>query len=366
MPKDKLKEVAIILVEQAKEREIKQKYDEAISYADKHLNNKDYANARYEYQVANSVKPDEQYPLQKLAEIDRLLAEIAKQKEIDGKYNHAIEQADLLFKELKYEEARLSYEESLTYKPGSDYPSKQVVEINRIITTQAIEKQKAYDLAIVKADNYFQQEDFEMAKTSYERAIELKPDEVYPLDRLKVVNDLILKKRQLLQEEYDKAIADADKFYASKIYDNAIDSYRVAMDLKPKEGYPGEMIKKILKLISERMIVNINKELVRIPDNTTKRFDFSPVPVKDRKANYVFFKARNPKEVNFKVIVNFGKDQTKNGGMVVKIPKNVDINDFIVRISAQYKWFSEDNNWISFYPEGGDLEVSLVQISYSD
>jgi tetratricopeptide (TPR) repeat protein len=365
-PKEKLDALTGIFAEQAHRHEIQQKYNEAIAYGDKHFNNKDYANAKYEYQVANSIKPDEAYPTQKLTEIESILAELVKQKEIEGKYNKSIEQADMLFKDSRFEEARLSYEEALIIKPGADYPSKQIVEINKEIADREAELQKAYELAITKADNYFQQEDYEMAKISYERAIELKSDEVYPLDKLKIVNELILKKRQMVQEEYDKAVADADKFYASKIYDNAIDSYRLANELKPGEAYPMEMIRKILKLLAERSIVNINKEAVMVQDNTTKRFEFKPVPVKDRKANYIFFKARNPKQANFKVIINFGKDQIKNGGSVVKIPKNMDINDFIVRISAQYKWFSEDNNWISFYPEGGDIEVSLVQISYSD
>jgi hypothetical protein len=51
---------------------------------------------------------------------------------------------------------------------------------------------------------------------------------------------------------------------------------------------------------------------------------------------------------------------------VIKEPAGEDIYEYIIRISSQYKWFSDDNNWISFYPEGGDIEVSLMQVSYSD
>jgi hypothetical protein len=175
-----------------------------------------------------------------------------------------------------------------------------------------------------------------------------------------------MKKRQVIQAEYDKAIADADKFYASKIYDNAIEAYRTAAQVKTDEEYPKEMIRRILKLLSDRSIVQINKDPLLIPNSTTHRFDFLPVPVKDRKSNYIFFRARNVSDKEYKLIINFGKDQAKGGGVVVKVPPGVDLNEFIVRISAQYKWFSDDNNWISFYPEGGDLEVSLLQISYSD
>ena len=88
--------------------------------------------------------------------------------------------------------------------------------------------------------------------------------------------------------------------------------------------------------------------------------------MKDRKSNYIFFKATSKTEDSYKVIISFGSGGAKNGGMVLRVPRNIGSSDFIVRISAQYKWFSEDNDWITFYPEGGDIEVSLVQISYSD
>jgi len=35
----------------------------------------------------------------------------------------------------------------------------------------------------------------------------------------------------------------------------------------------------------------------------------------------------------------------------------------VVRIGSQYKWFSEDNNWIEFLPENGEIELGVAQIS---
>ena len=186
------------------------------------------------------------------------------------------------------------------------------------------------------------------------------------LDRLKEVNELILRQRQLIQEEYDKAISDADKYYASKIYDNAIESYKMAALIDKNEEYPVMMIRKILKLLSERAIVEINKTPVLIPNNTTRKFAFQPVPVQDRKGNYIFFRASNKTENDYKLIISFGEEKSKNGGVVVRIPPGAEMNEYVIRISAQYKWFSEDNNWLTMYPEGGDLEVSLIQISHTD
>jgi tetratricopeptide (TPR) repeat protein len=354
------------MAEIAKKAEEDKKYNDAIAFGDKHMAAKDYENARKEYQLASSIKTNEPYPQQKLTEIDSIEEGIRKQKELDDQYNKAIASADGFFKQEKYEEARASYQEAQKLKPAEDYPQKQIIDINNRLVVQAQERDQAYQVAITKADNYLEQQDYAMAKVQYERATELKPNEVYPLDKLKLVNEEIMKQRQVIQEEYDKAIADADKYYASKLYDNAIESYKASSLLKPDEDYPKEMVRRILKMLSERSIVQINKDPLLIPNNTTHKFEFLPVPVKDRKSNYIYFTARNTSEKEYKLIINFGKDQVKNGGVVVKVPPGAELNQYIVRISAQYKWFSDDNNWVTFYPEGGDIEVNLLQISYSD
>ena len=367
-PKDKMKVIRDLLDEIAAQEIIDKKYAEAIAFAEKHYQEKDYENARYEYQNANSVKPSEPYPLQRIEEIDKLLVENQKQREINNQFNKAIANADDYLKNNQFEEARAAYRNALTIKPEEEYPGRQIKLINSKLEALAMEREQAYQIAVTRADQYLESENYEMAKVQYDRAIELKPDEVYPLDKLKLVNEQIMRKRQIIQAEYDKSIADADKFYASKIYDNAIDAYRAATLLKPDEEYPKEMVRRILKMLSDRSITQMNRESLLIANNTQHRFHFLPVPVKDRRSNYIFFRARNASEsqAEYKLIINFGKGQVRNGGVVVRVPPGEDLNEYIVRISAQYKWFSDDNDWITFYPEGGDIEVFLVQISYSD
>ncbi|MBW6460258.1 MAG: hypothetical protein K0B08_06750 [Bacteroidales bacterium] len=365
IPLQKISEINAILNEIAV---IDKQYAEALAFAEKHYQEKDYENARYEYQNANRIKPSEQYPLQKIEEIDGLLADILKQRDINNQYNKAIANADEYYKNNLFEEARAAYREAQAINSDEEYPGRQINLINSRLETLAQERDQAYQIAITRADQYLESENYEMAKVQYDRAIELKTNEVYPLDKLKFVNEQIMKKRQVIQAEYDKNIADADKFYASKIYDNAIDSYRAATLLKPDDEYPKEMVRRILKLISDRSIVQMNRESLLIANNTQHRFDFLPVPVKDRRSNYIFFRARNASEsqAEYKLIINFGKGQLRNGGVVVRVPQGEDLNEYLVRISAQYKWFSDDNDWITFYPEGGDIEVFLVQISYGD
>jgi tetratricopeptide (TPR) repeat protein len=341
-------------------------YADAISTADLALQAKDYEKALAGYKSALNLKPGETYAQGKINEINGMLGEIRKQEETNNQYDKIIKGAEAYLAKEQYEEARTAYQEALAVKPAEDLPKKKIADINQKLELMAAENAQRYQTIISKADNYFDLQDYQMAKVQYEQAITMKPDEPYPQNRMKLVDDQIVKKKQLIQAQYDKTIIDADRYYAAKTYDNAIDSYRAASVLKPDEEYPKEMARRILKLLGDRSIVQINKDPLLIMSNTEYKFEFLSVPAKDRKSNYIFFRARNISKTDYKLIISYGKDQTKNGGFVLRVPAGEDMAEFIVRISEQYKWFSEDNNWITFYPEGGDVEVSQMQISYSD
>ena len=269
-PRTQINEIVKIQDEIARQAEIDSLYAEAIAFADKHFAAGDYENATREYKVANGLKPEEAYAEDQLFAIEEILAEQARIKEIENRYNAAISRADDLVKAENFEEAISAYQEALLIKPEDEFARAKLAETQQSMATLEAKREEMYSMAVLNADNYFNQGELEMARLEYERASSLKPDEVYPLDQLKKVNEEILRKKQIVQEAYDKAIADADKFYAGKIYDDAIEAYRTAAELKPSENYPREMSKRILKLLSERAIVQINKDPVLIKDNTTK------------------------------------------------------------------------------------------------
>jgi len=100
-----------------------------------------------------------------------------------------------------------------------------------------------------------------------------------------------------------------------------------------------------------------------VASKTTKKLEFAPVPVNVRKSNYILVKAKSLNGQPASVIFSYGSAAGKNGGFVVPIPEGDQSNDFIIRVGNQYKWFSEDNNWLEIYPENGDIELTLVRIS---
>ncbi len=57
-----------------------------------------------------------------------------------------------------------------------------------------------------------------------------------------------------MQQAYDKSIADADKFFASNVLDQALESYRTAKSILPEESYPDEMINRILGILDANAV----------------------------------------------------------------------------------------------------------------
>ena len=146
-----------------------------------------------------------------------------------------------------------------------------------------------------------------------------------------------------------------------------MENYAKAADLDLGEPYPIEMIDKINRLIEENKLYELNAEAFTMTANTPRRFTFNPVDVASRRSNYVVIKARNiTPGKSFPMIVSFGSDAGKNGGFVLAISENEEEKTYIFRIGAQYKWFSENNNWIELISENDDVEVSLVMISRSN
>ena len=82
------------------------KYKEAVTQADMFYNQKSYQAAKDKYTIANKIKPEEQHPINRLAEIEKKQGELDAAKEKKKKYDDAIAAGDDLISQEKYEEAR--------------------------------------------------------------------------------------------------------------------------------------------------------------------------------------------------------------------------------------------------------------------
>jgi tetratricopeptide (TPR) repeat protein len=356
-PKDKIAEIEQIILQQKTDQA---EYNKSIAAADRMMDSKEYNKAKAKYEEAKTILPNEQYPTDKLAEITSIA--LAMELEVQNKYNDAIEAADNLLTTKDYEPAIIKYREALKFKPKEEYPIQKIAEIERLVTDFETLKVN-YNKLIADADRLFKAKDYSESKPIYVEAAALMPDETYPTTKIEEINLIFKAQLEKQQQDYDNAIADADKFFAAQIFDKALDSYRIAKKVKPEESYPDEMIGKIMKILDENAVRDLLSSTITIEDQAEKKFDFEPVSVTDRKKSFIYIKARNTSDVAFKVVMGYGKGSSKKGGIVVPIPANQKMKEFIIPIGKQYQWFNENNNWISLTSQGGSVEVKLIKIS---
>ena len=249
LPKDKLKAIADLLATKAK-------YDAAIVKADKAMTAKDYTAAKAGYNEALAIKADEQYPKDKLKEIENANAVDQAAKDKNAKYDKAIAAADIAFKAKKYDEAKNGYNAALGVKPDEAYPKAQIKTIDDLANADRLssEKNALYSAAIAKADAAFKTQKWDDAKSGFNEALGIKSGEAYPKAQLKAIEDAINKssKDQQLNANYDAAIRKGDEAMTAKTYDAAKSAYSEASSLKPSEQYPKDKLKAIADLLGAR------------------------------------------------------------------------------------------------------------------
>lgn len=257
------------------EKSQKEAYEKALAEGDDAYMNRDFTNARLKYELALKIKPGENYPKSML---ERVAEGLAQMKDAQQNYQQAIAGADKLFNSKDFETALLAYQNASKILPSEKYPPQQIEKIEAIL----LEKQKLeekYAQTISAGDQYFEAQQFADAKTEFQKANDLKPDEIYPRQKIEEIAVLLLAQKEAERTKiYDALIADADRLFSSKEFDASIAKYQEASTIKTDETYPKEKIAAIHKLLATEQANQIAYEqAIETGDNNfkTQAFDLA-------------------------------------------------------------------------------------------
>ncbi len=356
-PKEKISTIEALLAEiQARD----DAYNKALAEGDARLASNDLNGALISFTEALRIKPSESYPSEKSAYIK------AELKAIDERYSKVINDADTKLSGKAYADAINLYQQALEIKPLEKYPGEKISEINAALVKEKEEQERLYSASVAEGDQLLGAGNYVDAKRSYMKASGIKPAEQYPKDKLIEINLVLDARAKALKDEYEKAIVDADKLYQQKILDQAIEAYEKAASIKADEAYPGEMIRKIKQYIVDHAILDLNKTPLVIAAGDEHKFTFAGIEPKLRSNNYVMIRAKAIGNTTPKVYFNYGRDNAKNGGIVLRTIGTAEGVDYLIRLAGQDKWYREDNNWISLYTEGCAIEVEKIQLSQGE
>ncbi len=335
-------------------------YNQSIAEANSLFEQKQYSQAIASYNKALEYKPEDKFASDKIKEINIIIAEI------DKSYNLFIDDADLAFENDNYDLAIEKYESASKIKPEEQYPIKQINDIKAKKQAIINEINNRYNAHISTADSLMLAEDYNEAISYFNKALEVKPSESYPSQQISKINSLLEKIKAQRSEEFNAAIAKADNLYKNKIYDQAIEAYESAILIVPTDKYPQNQIAKIRKYLADHAIINLANQNIVVNVGDERKFNFNVIEPRLRKNNYIIIKAKAADNSKPNIFINYGKDGSKNGGVVIRDIKSGDYSEYLIRVSTQDKWYREDNNWISILAEGGEVEVSDIQIATAD
>jgi tetratricopeptide (TPR) repeat protein len=360
----KIEEVKLLQEKIAAKKLLNEQYAQAILNADKLYNKKEYISAKLAFEKASAIKINEHYPKNKIQEINLKLKKLAAIQSAEENYSNVIQLADSYFNKEEYYKAKDEYLSALKFKKDEKYPTQQLIKIKTILEKKVLVLQKAYEAKLSIADSLFIIKEYANAKQVLLDALKLKPNENYPTSKINEIDNIVAENYKISKLSYDEYIKEAEQFFSSKMYDRALKAYQEALKILPNERYARTQAKKITDLFEASITAVISNKLLVAKSGEKIQLPFNVIPIKERKSNYLYFLIKSSEPVeNLRLLVNYGKDQTKNGGVIIRLDQQQNNDVHLVHIGTQYKWFSQDNNWISIQAEGGIIEVEMIKIS---
>ncbi len=229
-------------------RSVEERYAMLLTRADNAFASEAWDQAKTFYTDALKLKTNEQYPNDQLVIVEQkiaealLLAEQKRQAALDAEraekaYFEAINKADKAFEVANYDDAKLYYSEALEWRPEEFKPKNKLEEIEGILA--AIEAK--YNELITTADNAFTASSYADAITNYEAALKVKRGQEYPISRIDQAKTLMAD-ADAVDKQYQKMIAAADRKRDEQELKTALTVYQNASNLKPEETYPKAQI----------------------------------------------------------------------------------------------------------------------------
>ncbi len=199
LEEEKQKELARKQAEQA-EAQRKANYDLLIAEGDKAVAKKDFRRALENYSDAQDMYPQNKELAKKLldtdVEVKRLNKEEAEQLALDQRYNTLMEEAKGELTNKKYDEAKAKFTKASELKPNEQEPKQNLKNIERtqeqlaVEQKQLLEKERKYVLLMQAGAKALEAGQLAEAKTKYEEARTLKPEESEPNSKLETISGL--------------------------------------------------------------------------------------------------------------------------------------------------------------------------------
>ncbi|MBM3448560.1 MAG: hypothetical protein FJX90_05585 [Bacteroidetes bacterium] len=239
---------------------MKKEFDKFIAEGDAKMTTTRYEEAMQKYQSALNIFPTDATAKSKYNEAEKKWKEQLNAQNSSQEFAKLIKEADELFKNKKWDEAKGKYSTASNLKTGEKYPRDQMYLCDQELKKEDANRQ--YAEFIQEADSRFNSTNYEAAISSYKKALNIRPNEVYPKSQIDAANAALLaqandkEKQKEIEERYKALVASGDELFSSKKYQLAIAKYESALEIKPNQSYPQTQINKAKKELDAPVVIN--------------------------------------------------------------------------------------------------------------
>lgn len=172
--------------------ELMNRYSQIIAQADEAFKTENYALAKARYNEAAALNTGETYPGNKIKEIDAIFNS-SKYKVRLAEFNKNKTIADKAMQDKNYASAKFYYQKAIDALPlDSEKIKKQIAEIETLIAAEQLAAiTKEYNENIGKADKAFNEKSYAVARVYYKKALTIKSGDLYAQKKLTEVEQLI-------------------------------------------------------------------------------------------------------------------------------------------------------------------------------
>lgn len=244
-PRDEIKKIEKIV-----------KYDKAIEQGDIFFDQKSYKTAQEKFKLASKLKPDEQYPKDKLAEIETLLKAEEEKKAIKQQYEDAIAAGDQLFDAENFEEAKVKYQEALTFESSSSYAKGRVTLCDENIAKakEEAERLAKIEKLLASGNQLFGEGKFEEAKAPFSEVLTLDAENAEAKEKLAQIETKLteLANAAAIEEQYNQLIEAGNSAFEGNEFENALAKYQEAKGVKSTEEVDQKIAETQTKIEEEK------------------------------------------------------------------------------------------------------------------
>ena len=204
------------------------------------------------YKQARDKRPSDQFPKDKIIELQEKKEKQAQNIEKDKNYSLALKRAETFMAQQKYLDAIGEYNVAHALKPEELLPVTKAKEAEELEKNKGSEEKQNYEKIFSVASKAIDEGDFKKAVDLIERAknlnnqLKIVPNDPRPQQLLSRITAL-----ELEEKKYAQKMVEAEKFASAKEFTKAIQSFEEAARIKTSATKPQERILELEKIVAQ-------------------------------------------------------------------------------------------------------------------